>query len=140
MSISELAKAFAVQPSALRFYERVGLLTPAGRVSGRRQYDKAAENRLAFILSATESGFTLAEIKDFIAASLRGAPPSQLWPQAAEVKRLRIEKEIARLRVVQQSLERKAACRCRTLKECEIRLACERDSRREPGIKPFNPP
>ena len=131
MTIAELAKSFGVQPSALRFYERVGLLMPAGRVSGRRRYDKVGENRLAFILSARESGFTLAEIKRFIVASLSGTSPRRLWPRAADVKRLRIEKEIARLRGMQQSLERKATCRCRTLNECENRLARERVSRNQ---------
>lgn len=127
MTIGALAKNFGVQPSTLRFYERIGLLAPAGRISGKRQYDKASENRLAFILSGRDSGFTLAEIKRLIAASSNGIPPRQLWPHAAKVKRLRIEKEIARLRLVQRSLERKAACRCKTLKECESRLAHQRD-------------
>lgn len=129
MTISELAKSFGVRPSTLRFYERLGLLMPTGRVSGRRRYDKSGEKRLAFILSGRQSGFTLREIKGLIAASLNGISPRRLWPQAARVKRLRTEKEIARLRSVQNSLERKAACRCRTLKECENRLARERTFR-----------
>jgi DNA-binding transcriptional MerR regulator len=128
MTISELAKAFAGQPSALRFYERMGILSPAGRIGGRRQYDKTAENRLAFILSARESGFTLAEIKGLIVAASQGTAPRQLWRQAAEVKRVRLEQEIERLRGAQRALARKAACRCKTLSECESRLARERRS------------
>jgi len=126
MTISELAKTFEVKPSTLRFYERIGLLAPPGRVAGRRRYDQAAKTRLAFILSARDSGFTLAEIKGLISASLRGISPKRLWPGAAQAKRLRIEKEIERLRRVQRSLERKAGCRCKTLKECEGKLARER--------------
>lgn len=126
MSISDLAKAFGVRPSTLRFYERVGLLSPAGRISGRRQYDETAERRLAFILSGRESGFTLSEIKELISASLNGASPRRLWPRAAQVKRLRLEKEMGKLREALRSLDRKAACRCRTLRDCERRLARER--------------
>lgn len=126
MTIGELAKVFEVKPSTLRFYERIGLLAAPGRVAGRRRYDKRAEIRLAFILSAKESGFTLAEIKDIISASLRGTSPRQLWPGAAEIKRQQVEKEIERLRAVQRSLERKVECQCKTLKECEGRLARER--------------
>lgn len=58
MTIGELAKGFRVRPTTLRFYERGGQLAPAGRVSGQRRYDRAAEGRLAFILSSKESGFT----------------------------------------------------------------------------------
>ena len=123
MTVGELAKAFAVRPSALRFYQSLGLLSPSGRVSGRRRYDQSAERRLAFILSARESGFTLAEIKNLISASAAGIPPRRLWPRAAQVKRLRIQKEIQRLQAVQASLDRKAACRCRTLQECETKLS-----------------
>ena len=126
MSISELAKAFGVRPSTLRFYERVGLLSPAGRISGKRRYDEAAERRLAFILSGRESGFTLSEIKELISASLNGSSPRRLWPRAAQVKRLRLEKEMGRLREALRSLDRKAACQCRTLRDCERKLARER--------------
>jgi len=38
---------------------------------------------------------------------------------------VRVEKEIRRLRAVQNSLERKAACRCKTLRDCERLLARE---------------
>lgn len=126
MSISELAKGFGVRPSTLRFYERVGLLIPAGRISGRRRYDETAERRLAFILSSRESGFTLSEIKELISSSLNGTSPRRLWPRAAQVKRLRLEKEIDKLREALRSLDRKSACQCRTLRECERKLAKER--------------
>ncbi|MBI1178336.1 MerR family transcriptional regulator [bacterium] len=128
MDISEFAKTFGVRPSALRFYERIGILNPAGRVSGRRLYDKAAETRLAFILSARESGFTLSEIKGLISTVLNGNPPRRVWPAAAEVKRLNLEKEINRLKAAQRSLKHQAGCQCRTLRECETKLAKERRS------------
>ena len=129
MSISEFAKAFGVRPSALRFYERIGLLNSAGRISGRRHYDKTAETRLAFILSAQESGFTLSEIKELISVLLNGTSPRRLWPHAAEIKRLRLEKEIQRLRAAQRSLKRQAGCQCRTLQECERKQVKERRGR-----------
>jgi MerR family transcriptional regulator, redox-sensitive transcriptional activator SoxR len=126
MIISELAEAFGMRPSALRFYERIGILAPTGRISGRRQYDEAAKRRLAFILSARESGFTLKEIKGLILAASHGKSPRTLWRSAAVAKRIHLEKEIHRLRGVQQSLETKAACRCKTLRDCETLLAKRR--------------
>ena len=125
MSISELAEAFGMRPSALRYYERLGLLAPAGRSSGRRLYDKVAENRLAFIVSARASGFTLAEIGGLIAAASKGTAPGKLWREAAKLKRHRIDREITRLQATRRSLDRKGACRCRTIRACERRLARE---------------
>jgi DNA-binding transcriptional MerR regulator len=126
MNISEFAEAFGVRPSTLRFYERIGILLPAGRVSGRRRYDKAAEQRLALILSARESGLTLKEIKGLISAASAGTAPRDLWQNAAATKRIRLEQEFRKLRSIQRSLERKAACRCKTLQDCERLLAKER--------------
>jgi len=134
MDISEFAKTFGMRASALRFYERIGILNPAGRVSGRRHYDNAAEARLAFILSAQRSGFTLSEIKDLISAVLNGVSPRRVWPHAAEVKRLCLEKEIKRLRAAQRLLKRQAGCQCRTLQECERKLAKQLRSTTTPKI------
>jgi MerR family redox-sensitive transcriptional activator SoxR len=126
MIISELAGAFEIRPSALRFYERIGILSPAGRVSGRRQYDEGAKRRVSLILSARESGFTLKEIKELISAASKGTPPRRLWRDAAAVKRIRLHMEIQRLQSAEQSLEQKAACRCKTLRDCEKLLARRR--------------
>lgn len=125
MIISELARAFGVRPSTLRYYERVGILAPAGRVAGRRQYDDAAQQRLALILSAKESGFTLVEIKRLISSAERGTSPRVLWRSAAATKRMRLAREIEKLKAMQESLDRKAACRCRAISDCEAILARE---------------
>jgi MerR-like DNA binding protein len=39
MSIGEVARRMGLRPSAIRYYERPGLIAKAPRVSGRRQYD-----------------------------------------------------------------------------------------------------
>ncbi|HEY5895136.1 MAG TPA: MerR family transcriptional regulator [Chthoniobacterales bacterium] len=87
MIIRELARALAVRPSTLRFYERIGMPFPAGRVSGRREYDTEEEQRLAFILSARDSGFALKEIKGLeinglISTAAQGISPRRLAPNA----------------------------------------------------------
>lgn len=60
--IAELATLAGLQPSALRHYEREGLLKPAGRVSGRRVYDQDGLRQLAALDFWQETGFTLPEI------------------------------------------------------------------------------
>jgi len=65
--ISELARRSGFPSSALRYYERVGLLSPVGRSSGGyRVYDDRAVKRLAFIARAKRLGLNLDEIKDLV--------------------------------------------------------------------------
>jgi DNA-binding transcriptional MerR regulator len=64
MRIGELAAASGVRPSRIRFYERAGLLTAATRrPNGYRVNDATALEELAFIATAQDLGFTLAEIR-----------------------------------------------------------------------------
>jgi DNA-binding transcriptional MerR regulator len=54
----------STSPSAIRYYERIGLLPPAERLSGQRRYDSTVLYRLAIIHRAGELGFTLSEIRN----------------------------------------------------------------------------
>jgi DNA-binding transcriptional MerR regulator len=64
-TIGETARRSGFSASALRFYEDIGLVDPAGRTpSGYRLYDDAALARLAFIARAKQLGCSLEEITD----------------------------------------------------------------------------
>lgn len=63
LTIGELAAAANVPTSTVRYYERAGLLPPAGRTSSNyRLYDEDSVGRLRFIRSAQASGFALGDI------------------------------------------------------------------------------
>jgi MerR family transcriptional regulator, redox-sensitive transcriptional activator SoxR len=62
ISINQVTQQTGIRPSALRYYEEIGLLRPIGRVSGRRQYDESVLQRLALIQTGQQAGFTLAEL------------------------------------------------------------------------------
>ncbi len=64
LTISEVARTFGLRPSAIRYYEQVGILPEALRTSGQRRYDGSVLRRLAVIQRAQQTGFTLDEIKD----------------------------------------------------------------------------
>ena len=49
MSIGEVAHRMGMRPSAIRYYERLGLIAKAPRVGGRRQYDEQVLERLAMV-------------------------------------------------------------------------------------------
>ena len=63
LTISQVARQIRLRPSAIRYYEQIGLLPPAQRISGQRRYDQRVLYRLAIIQRARRLGFTLAEIR-----------------------------------------------------------------------------
>lgn len=64
-TITELAAEFDVTPRAIRFYEDVGLLTPA-RAGRNRVYDQRDRTRLNLTLRGKRLGLSLQEIKQLV--------------------------------------------------------------------------
>jgi DNA-binding transcriptional MerR regulator len=71
LDIGDVAAMTGVAPSALRYYERLGLLEPAGRNGLRRTYRPDAIDRIALIINAQATGFTLAELGQLLHADPR---------------------------------------------------------------------
>jgi DNA-binding transcriptional MerR regulator len=64
-TITDLSEEFDITPRALRFYEEEGLIQPVRRGT-TRIYTKRDRARLAWILRAKRTGFSLAEIREMI--------------------------------------------------------------------------
>jgi uncharacterized protein YjhX (UPF0386 family) len=71
MKIGELAARANLNASAIRYYEKLGLLAAPQRLGGQRRYSSDALSRVLLIRFATDMGFTLAEIKLNIVRSLK---------------------------------------------------------------------
>ena len=115
LDIAEVAARAGVRPSALRYYEEVGLLSSTARAGGRRQYDEAVLRRLDVIAFAKESGFTLAEIGDLLSG------PGHATDGRHALTRRKLEEvnaRIARAEAMRTLLEASLACDCRALEEC----------------------
>ena len=130
LGIGELGRRTGLATSALRYYERVGLLPPDGRANGRRYYGPAGAERIALIRLFQDAGFTLAEIRAVIAAGSRRHPS---WTRLMEAKVLELEALIARTKRAKALVEHALACRRRELSICpNFRAALkERISRRD---------
>src|SRR6266850_900724 len=76
MKIGELAARASLNASAIRYYEKLGLLAPPQRIGGQRRYPSDALQRVLLIRFATDMGFTLAEIKLLLSGLLRCHCPS----------------------------------------------------------------
>ena len=64
--IGEVAQRSGIKPSAIRYYESVGLLPEPARRSGRRVYDNDVLDHLTFIRFAQMAGFGISEIKGLV--------------------------------------------------------------------------
>ena len=79
MRIGELASAARTKVSAVRYYERVGLLSPRSRTrAGYRDYGDDALQRIALIHRAQEIGFTLREVAIIVGSNGSVGEPAKL--------------------------------------------------------------
>jgi len=113
--IGELSRRTGLATSALRYYERVGLLTPDGRASGRRYYGPASGERIALIRLCQDAGFTLAEIRSFVAI---GSRRQRSWRRLMKAKLLELEASIAQAKRAKSLIEHGLACQHRELFMC----------------------
>jgi MerR family copper efflux transcriptional regulator len=107
LTIGRLAERANVSTSMLRFYEREGLLSPAGRSrSGYRLYAPDAEHTLLFIRRAQRLGLSLEDIKLVLARrDRRGTGAGSTVVGIAEQRFLEIERRLTELLVLRHELE-----------------------------------
>src|SRR5436305_8513142 len=86
LTISEVARKVGLKPSAIRYYEQLGILPPAERVSGQRRYDKTVLYRLAVVQRARQAGFALEEIKTLFFGFKDGTRAEARWRKLADRK------------------------------------------------------
>jgi len=122
LTISQVARQFGLRASALRYYEQLGLLSPAHRVSGQRRYDPASLRRLAVIQHARQSGFSLDEIQQLFSGFQPGTRASGRWRELSERKLAELDASMERIKSMQGLLRRMGDCRCDALDECGAAL------------------
>jgi DNA-binding transcriptional MerR regulator len=115
LPIGELARRTGSATSALRYYERIGLLPPAERAGGRRHYPPASAERIALIRLYQDAGFTLAEIRQLLA---EGGRRRRSWRLLAERKIDELDARIAEAQHARELLEHALGCPHRNLLSC----------------------
>ena len=86
MTIGALARRMGVETSALRFYERQGLMTSERLSNGYRIYTEDAVSTLRFVCQAKELGFSLEQIGEIIATVSDLADQSNLLALNAAIE------------------------------------------------------
>ena len=119
LTISEVARQVGLRPSAIRYYERIGLLPPAQRMSGQRRYDSTALYRLAIIQRARQLGFTLTEIRQLFFGFRDVTRASVRWRTLSQKKLTELDQLMDGIKVVRAVLKKlMTKCRCDTLDQC----------------------
>ncbi len=105
MKIGELAGESAVSTQTIRYYERRGLLPPAGRTpNGYRCYDNSAIDRIRFIRRAQAAGLTLAEITGVLEVRAAGTAPCAHVDLLLKTKLVEVKDRIDELTELQADL------------------------------------
>ena len=115
LDIREIADLSGISPSALRYYEKRGLIKPVGRNGLRRQYHENVLNKLQLITLGQAAGFSLDDIATmFGAKGTIAIDREQLHQQS-----LKIDNTIRRLQLLSRGLKHAARCTQPEHTECE---------------------
>lgn len=115
MSIGELARRAGVATSALRYYDRLGLVPVDERAGSGRRYRPEALTRLSIIRRFQHAGFSLDEISELLDGT--GA-----WQDLARAKRDHLSARISELAAAQDLIDAALACGCQDLEACPAHI------------------
>ena len=118
MTISEVAREAGLRPSAIRYYEDLGILPRPERQSGQRRYDRTAVYQLTVIHRAQQAGFTLDEIRRLFFGFDKHTRASVRWKKLTAAKLAELGAIAKEIEAMQTLLKRLQKCPCDSLERC----------------------
>jgi MerR family redox-sensitive transcriptional activator SoxR len=136
LTIGELAARSGVAASALRFYERVGLIRSIRTGGNQRRYQRSELRRVAFIRIAAQVGISLDDIR----AALAGLPAQRTptkadWARLSASWRTLLDERIALLQGLRDRLTGCIGCGCLSLRRCALHNPADRLAGEGPGAR-----
>jgi len=147
LTIGEVASRSGVSPSALRFYEREGLIVSRRTTGNQRRYERAVLRRVALIQAGRAAGIPLERIRAALATlPAHRTPTRRDWQRLSRGWREDIDQRIAILEALRNRLTTCIGCGCLSIDACGLLNPddeaaengpgphfLERDSRRAPA-------
>lgn len=132
LDIGEVSRQAGIPPSALRYYEEVGLISSVARKGLRRQYGVETILQLALISMGKSAGFSLAEISEIFGKEGGADLPRELIRQRAS----ELDRQITRLTTLRKALRHVADCPASSRMECPkfrrlLRIALRQPANRD---------
>jgi MerR family redox-sensitive transcriptional activator SoxR len=121
LAVGEVAARSGFAPSALRFYEREGLIHAQRTSGGQRRYERSVLRRLAFIRAARNVGVGLEEVRRVLERLPRSRTPTRAdWTRISREWQHRLDDQIAALSALRDGLGECIGCGCLSLQRCRI--------------------
>lgn len=121
LTISETASRSGFSASALRYYEREGLIEASRTPGGQRRFHRQELRRLAFIAAARHVGLSLEEIRNSLSLLPSERTPTKAdWTKISRSWRSRLDEEIAALEKLRDGLDGCIGCGCLSLQRCQL--------------------
>jgi MerR family transcriptional regulator, redox-sensitive transcriptional activator SoxR len=120
LTIGQLARRFGLNTSAIRYYERAGVLPEPPRESGQRRYGADAIRRLEVLEVAKRAGFTLDEARLLLQRTDAGSPAFEAVRELAARKLPELDALIERALAMRAWMRTATDCSCTTLDVCAL--------------------
>lgn len=121
LSIGEVAARSGLAPSALRYYEELGLIASSRTAGDRRRYRRSVLRRLAVIRSAQNVGLSLEQIAESLSGMpLDSAPTKAQWARISAAWRPVLDARIRDLEAVRDNLASCIGCGCLSMRQCGL--------------------
>ena len=120
LTIGQLARRVGLNTSAIRYYERVGVLPAPEREGGQRRYGEDAVRRLQVLEVAKRAGFSLDEARVLLRSADAGTPAFEALRDLAQRRLPDVESLIERAQAMRAWLLIATDCSCTTLDACAL--------------------
>jgi redox-sensitive transcriptional activator SoxR len=120
MTIGELSSRSGVAQSALRFYEREGLIAARRTDGNQRRYPSVTLRRVALVQAGKAAGIPLERIRLALETLPEGKPTKRDWARLSRSWAAELDERIATLEAIRTRLTTCIGCGCLSLQTCGL--------------------
>lgn len=121
LAIGEVAARSGIAVTALRFYEREGLISSVRNAGNQRRYARDVLRRLAFVRASQRVGIPLATIKEALdQLPVDGTPREDDWARVATRWHAVLDEQIDYLLRIREDLWTCIGCGCLSFQRCRL--------------------
>lgn len=121
LTIGELSARSGLAASALRYYERLGLIRSTRTGGNQRRYERSELRRVAFIRIAGQVGVPLEEIRAALASLPDERTPTKAdWARLSRAWQRRLDDRIGLLERLRDRLDGCIGCGCLSMRQCAL--------------------
>ena len=141
LTIGELSQRSGVSQSALRFYEREGLISARRTDGNQRRYPSVTLRRVALVQAGKAAGVPLERIRAALDELPTGKPPTKRdWERLSRSWARELDERIATLEAIRGRLTTCIGCGCLSLRTCGLLNPGDEASGRGAGAHYFRRP